>query len=107
MKLKDISKSWYFLFSMIIIYLIIYLFNSSLILLSLSFASKIFQNVLPVLTLLFILMSITNRIFDTKTFKEFLLTKKKRTWLIAIIAGILSTGPIYMWYPLLADLRNI
>jgi len=23
-----------------------------------------------------------------------------------IIGGMLSTGPIYMWYPLLADLRN-
>jgi len=24
-------------------------------------------------------------------------------WLIAILSGILSSGPIYLWYPLLAD----
>jgi len=26
-------------------------------------------------------------------------------WLIAVTGGILSHGPIYMWYPLLADLK--
>jgi uncharacterized membrane protein YraQ (UPF0718 family) len=29
-----------------------------------------------------------------------------RKWFFIIIGGILSTGPIYMWYPLLADLRK-
>jgi len=27
-------------------------------------------------------------------------------WLIAIFGGILSTGPIYLWYPLLSDLKE-
>ena len=27
-------------------------------------------------------------------------------WIITIIAGILSSGPIYMWYPLLNDLQR-
>jgi len=27
-------------------------------------------------------------------------------WLFAVIGGILSEDPIYMWYPLLADLRK-
>ena len=27
-------------------------------------------------------------------------------WLLSISAGILSHGPIYVWYPLLKDLRN-
>jgi uncharacterized membrane protein YraQ (UPF0718 family) len=27
-------------------------------------------------------------------------------WFIAICMGILSHGPIYVWYPLLKDLRN-
>lgn len=29
-----------------------------------------------------------------------------RGWLIAIAGGILSAGPIYLWYPLLADLQE-
>ena len=27
-------------------------------------------------------------------------------WLIAIIGGILSSGPIYMWYPLLSQIKK-
>ncbi len=27
-------------------------------------------------------------------------------WLLAIFTGTLSHGPIYVWYPLLSDLRN-
>jgi uncharacterized membrane protein YraQ (UPF0718 family) len=27
-------------------------------------------------------------------------------WVFSIVAGILSTGPIYIWYPLLSDLKE-
>lgn len=27
-------------------------------------------------------------------------------WIFSIVAGILSIGPIYVWYPLLSDLRE-
>ena len=27
-------------------------------------------------------------------------------WIISIISGIISTGPIYMWYPLLNELQK-
>jgi len=27
-------------------------------------------------------------------------------WIITIVSGIISTGPIYMWYPLLSELKN-
>jgi len=27
-------------------------------------------------------------------------------WVLAIITGILSHGPVYIWYPLLKDLRE-
>ncbi len=29
-----------------------------------------------------------------------------KLWLLSILGGIISTGPIYMWYPLLARLRD-
>lgn len=40
--------------------------------------------------------------FITKHFAESGIKK----WIFIIIGGILSTGPIYMWYPLLADFRK-
>jgi len=27
-------------------------------------------------------------------------------WVISIITGIISMGPVYMWYPLMKDLQN-
>jgi uncharacterized membrane protein YraQ (UPF0718 family) len=29
-----------------------------------------------------------------------------KRWLIAIVGGIISTGPIYMWYPMLKELHK-
>ena len=35
-----------------------------------------------------------------------LLEAGKVGWLIAMVAGIVSAGPIYLWYPLLSDLQE-
>jgi uncharacterized membrane protein YraQ (UPF0718 family) len=40
--------------------------------------------------------------FVIRHFKE----KKIKKWFFVIIGGILSTGPIYVWYPLLANLKD-
>jgi len=106
MKLKDISKSWYYLFAVIIIYLILFFYNKILFLSSLNFFLNILKNIIPVFLLIFVLMTLTNY-FITPSFliKHFKKGKIKK-WLFIIIGGILSTGPIYMWYPLLADLKN-
>ena len=42
----------------------------------------------------------------TKVIHDHLKEKGIRKWFYVIIGGILSSGPIYMWYPLLADLRS-
>ena len=33
-------------------------------------------------------------------------TSGLKRWVIAIIGGIISTGPIYMWYPMLKELKK-
>ncbi|MEA3323272.1 MAG: permease, partial [Patescibacteria group bacterium] len=33
-------------------------------------------------------------------------SKKVRGWIIAIVSGVISSGPIYMWFPLLSDLKE-
>jgi len=70
------------------------------------FASIIIK-VIPVILLVFILMAITNY-FIKPSFLVKVMGKKSGVlgWIIAIITGIISTGPIYMWYPLLADLKK-
>ncbi|MFW5847263.1 MAG: hypothetical protein ACOCUU_03850 [Nanoarchaeota archaeon] len=51
-------------------------------------------------------MSLTNYFITPKFVMRHLGGKGIKKWFFIIIGGILSTGPIYMWYPFLADLKN-
>ena len=102
-----ISKSWLFFGTMVLIYLAIAFFDYLNFLNSLKFVFNTFSNVLPVLVLVFCLMAATNYfITPMKVVKHLGGKPKKRGWLLMIFGGILSTGPIYMWYPLLNDLQK-
>jgi uncharacterized membrane protein YraQ (UPF0718 family) len=105
-KIKRIPKSWYFLISIVFIYLLFSLFNKEVYLDSLNFFNDIILKIIPIFILVFVLMSVSNYFitpdFVTKHLKE----KGIKKWFFVIIGGILSEGPIYIWYPLLADLRN-
>ena len=105
-KLKNISKSWYFLIIVIIIYFSFLIFKENIFYSSLSFAYNIFLKIIPVFILIFVLMALTNYFvtpeFVIKHFKK----RGIKKWFFAIIGGVLSTGPIYMWYPLLKDLKE-
>jgi len=63
--------------------------------------------VIPVFVLVFALMALTNYFVRPKTVARFMGNGSGiRGWVIAIVGGILSTGPVYMWFPLLKDLRE-
>lgn len=106
-KLKEIQKSWYFLVAMILIYSVVSFFNYELFTSSLNFFVDILIKIIPIFIFIFILMVITN-LFVTPKFILKYLEKDKgiKKWVFAIIGGVLSSGPIYMWYPLLADLKE-
>jgi uncharacterized membrane protein YraQ (UPF0718 family) len=105
-QLKQISGSWYFLIGMLIIYLIVFFIKQDLFSLSISFFYNILLKVIPVFILVFLLMCLTNYVITPKFVMKHLGGKGIKKWFFIIIGGILSTGPIYMWYPLLADLKN-
>ena len=62
--------------------------------------------IIPIFILIFVLMAITNYFITTKFILKHLTGKGIKKWIFTIIGGILSSGPIYMWYPLLANLRK-
>lgn len=105
-RLKQISGSWYFLISILIIYLILFLIKPNLFFSSISFFYDILLKIIPVFILVFVLMSLTNYFISPKFIMKHLGEKGIKKWFFIIIGGILSTGPIYMWYPLLADLKE-
>ena len=71
------------------------------------FFLTILGQIWPVLIFMFALMFVLNLFVSPQLVKRWLgQASRQRGWLIAIAGGIVSTGPIYLWYPLLAQLRK-
>jgi len=105
-KFKKISGSWYFLIFVILIYFILLIFKQDLFSSSLNFFNEIILKIIPIFILIFILMTLTNYFITPKFIIKHFKEKGIKKWFFVILGGILSVGPIYMWYPLLKDLKN-
>jgi uncharacterized membrane protein YraQ (UPF0718 family) len=68
---------------------------------------RLILRIAPVLLLVFVVMFFFNRFFENdRVIGLFGKGSGFQGWVIAIVGGILSSGPIYMWYPLLSDLKE-
>ncbi|HRA79920.1 MAG TPA: hypothetical protein PL024_00340 [Thauera sp.] len=62
--------------------------------------------ILPVLGLVFVLMYLAERFLTPERTRAWMgRDSGARGWLLAVAAGMFSTGPAYAWYGLLAELR--
>ncbi|MBA2862987.1 hypothetical protein [Methanococcus maripaludis] len=104
-KLSSIPGSWYFLISVILIYIIVFIVSRELFFSSIHFSYDIILKIIPILILVFILLALSDYFITPKIVTKYLQNKGIKKWIFVIIGGILSSGPIYMWYPLLADLK--
>jgi len=104
---KDSKVEWYFLALVAFTYVALYTFRPDLALDSLHESKNIFIKILPALGIIFVVMTLINYFVSKKTIKSYLgVSSGPKRWLIAIVSGVLSTGPIYAWYPLLSGLRE-
>ncbi|MBA7604292.1 hypothetical protein ES703_11412 [subsurface metagenome] len=106
MKIKKISGKWYFLIFIILIYLFLLFFKLSSFISASLFFLNILEKIIPVLIAVFVLMSLINYFFTPKIISKYFMKKGIKKWFFVIIGGILSTGAIYVWYPLLAELKD-
>ena len=68
---------------------------------------NLFVEVLPVLVLVFGLMFLAERFLTPSRTRAWLgRGSGLRGWLLAVVVGVISTGPVYTWYALLAELRE-
>jgi uncharacterized membrane protein YraQ (UPF0718 family) len=68
---------------------------------------NLLKSVLPVFVLVFVLIFIFNLILSSKIIIKILGEESGvKGYIFSILFGILSSGPIYMWYPLLSDLKE-
>ncbi|MEA3430891.1 MAG: hypothetical protein U9R08_06455 [Nanoarchaeota archaeon] len=98
--------AWLFLGFIIIIYLGFLIFNKDIFFNSITFFYNLLIKILPIFILIFVLMFLTNQYITPEFIKRHLAEKGIKKWIFVILGGILSDGPIYMWYPLLADFRD-
>lgn len=98
---------WYFLLVVILIYAVASLIKPEIAIPTLNFFVSIIKKIILVFILVFILLVAVNYfITPEKIMKYFGKKSGIKGWLFAIIGGIISTGPVYMWYPLLSDMQK-
>lgn len=104
--INRISGAWYFFFAVVLVYVVLSILKIEVFLESSVFFGEIIVKVIPVIIIVYVLMTLTNYFITPEIIKKHLRTKGAKKWIFMIVGGVLSTGPIYMWYPLLADLSK-
>ena len=106
-KKQKFNKSWLFLLVVVILFLLVFFMDSEKGIQIFYFYLKLLAKVLPILLLVYFIMLLTNYFVDNNTIKKVMLQASGfKIWLLTIIAGIVSVGPVYMWLPLLKDLKE-
>ena len=97
----------YFLPAVLIIYLFFYITVPEAAEEAFLNSMHILLKLLPVFFVVIILLGIFNYFFKPKMIAKHLgVESGARGWIIAVVGGILSHGPSYIWYSMLSDLRN-
>ena len=105
--IEKIGGPWLFLIIVGLIYCVIASIDFQTVLAGIGSFFHLFIRILPTLAIVFGLLFFSNLLIDTKIVIRFLGRGSKGvSWLIAVVGGIISAGPIYLWFPLLSDLRE-
>ncbi|MDX2480799.1 MAG: hypothetical protein QNK24_10745 [Desulfuromusa sp.] len=99
--------AYIFLLSMIIIYLVVFLYDSDRTFIALQFCLGMLKKLLPVLGLVSGFMFLNNLLVKPSWVRTHV--GRDSGWkgvMISVVAGILSMGPIYVWYGILQDLHK-
>ena len=96
-----------FLLVMTLFYLSTFLFSKARAETTFHVFTKLITEILPLLVVIYLFQLLLDYFVDNKKLKHFMEANKGIVeWVIAVVAGILSVGPGYMWYTILKDLRD-
>lgn len=107
-KQKKSSKlNYYFFFAVAIVYIVTALVAPATAWDALGIFLNIFIQIAPVLVIVFFLLFLTDLIIKPEKVMKYLGKDSGLIgWPVAIAGGIISSGPIFVWFPFLADLRE-
>jgi len=104
---KNLYYSFTFLMLVILLYIVLFFLNSNKTLESLFASWNIFVSIVPVLILVVFLIGVLNYFLKPKKVSQYLGKESGiKGWLLSALFGIISHGPIYVWYPLLKNLKQ-
>ncbi len=105
---KSTRSGVIFLLVIVSLYALTFLVNAKLALNALAFSTNLLHQLLPVLLLVFALMFVSNLLVKPEWIRANVgRDSGLRGWAVAVVGGILSVGPIYVWYALLRDLKTM
>lgn len=98
---------WFFLLGVGALYALIAPFNRSMVADALSAFGSLLIRIVPVLVLVFGLLFLASLFLDKKWLARHLgKASGLGGWVLTVVCGVLSAGPLYAWYPLLGDLKG-
>lgn len=98
---------WIFFGAVFVLFIGMYFYSPKKGLLILVNFKKLILQILPVLFFVYAIIIITNYYLDKDKINKYMGEDAGlKAWLISILSGIISAGPVYMWYPLMKDLQN-
>lgn len=107
-KIPKAQKSGYVILTVVsIAYIALFFVNSDKTYLALMESFSILKMIAPIILIVFFIMAMLNSSIDSKAISKHLGEDSGiKGWMIALIGGILSHGPGYVWYPMLQELRD-
>lgn len=106
---NDSQSAFPFIFLGIVvgIYCIVAVMDSSIAVRALGAFVTILRQIIPILVLVFGLMFLVDLFVRPATIAKHLGSDSGlKGWVLAIVGGIIATGPIYVWYAMLAEFRE-
>lgn len=104
---KRTRYGFIFLGTVIILYIVLFILSPDNIFRSLKISGSILVRLIPLFLVVILFMGVTNYFFKSKGIAKYLGKESGvKGWFIAAFAGILSHGPIYLWYPILKEFHK-
>jgi len=101
-------KTGWIIFGIIaVVYLILSFINPHATLSALKESFDVLKMIIPIILVVFFLMALLNGFIRPQSVTKHLGKDSGiKAWIIALVGGILSHGPAYIWYPILQDFRQ-
>jgi len=98
---------WIFLASSVLLFLLVLLIDKQKAALTATLFIHLTSEILPFLLVVFVLMVLINLFLKTSTLIKYMGEGSGiKGWIVAVLAGILSIGAIYLWFPILKNMMD-